>query len=120
MVGTFRSPFSEAGSTLRSYHSAINSNVTFLTGDGREVRRTLPEKSVHCCVTRPPYCGLRSYTGEPGMDWVRASPSTSTESTESPWRDHASACGGVAVVLRCGTRSPASGNASLSEARVMA
>ena len=53
--------------TRRSYHSAINSNVTFLTGDGREVLRTLPEKFVHCCVTRPPYCGLRSYTGEPGM-----------------------------------------------------
>ena len=45
----------------------MNSNVTFLTGDGREVRRERQDASVHCCVTRPPYCGLRAYTGEPGM-----------------------------------------------------
>ena len=43
------------------------SNVTFLTGDCREVLRTLPDVSVHCCVTSPPYWGLRSYTGDPGM-----------------------------------------------------
>ena len=45
----------------------MNSNVTFLTGDCREVLRTLPDASVHCCVTSPPYWGLRSYTGDPGM-----------------------------------------------------
>ena len=45
----------------------MNSNVTFLTGDCREVLRELQDESVHCCVTSPPYCGLRSYTGEPGM-----------------------------------------------------
>lgn len=32
-----------------------------LVGDCREVLKTLPEKSVHTCVTSPPYLGLRSY-----------------------------------------------------------
>ena len=41
------------------------------------------------------------------------------ETPVTPWRDHSPACCGGAVVLRCGTRSPASGNSSRSEARVM-
>ena len=32
-----------------------------LTGDCREVLRSLPDASVHCCVTSPPYFGLRDY-----------------------------------------------------------
>lgn len=32
-----------------------------LVGDCREVLKTLPSDSVHCCVTSPPYWGLRSY-----------------------------------------------------------
>lgn len=32
-----------------------------LLGDCRETLKTLPEKSVHCCITSPPYFGLRSY-----------------------------------------------------------
>lgn len=35
--------------------------VQIITGDCREVLRTLPDKSVHCCVTSPPYFGLRDY-----------------------------------------------------------
>lgn len=35
--------------------------VRILQGDCREVLRTLPDESVHCCVTSPPYWGLRSY-----------------------------------------------------------
>ncbi|MTJ81752.1 MAG: site-specific DNA-methyltransferase [Telmatospirillum sp.] len=35
--------------------------VHILTGDCRQLLRTLPEKSVHCCVTSPPYWGLRDY-----------------------------------------------------------
>jgi DNA modification methylase len=30
-------------------------------GDCREVLRTMPDQSVHCCVTSPPYFGLRDY-----------------------------------------------------------
>ena len=36
-----------------------------ICGDAREVLRTLPERSVHCVVTSPPYCGLRDYGLEP-------------------------------------------------------
>lgn len=32
-----------------------------LIGDCIESMRGLPEKSVNCCVTSPPYFGLRSY-----------------------------------------------------------
>lgn len=32
-----------------------------LHGDCREILKTLPDDSVHCCVTSPPYWGLRSY-----------------------------------------------------------
>lgn len=35
--------------------------VRILQGDCREVLAGLPEASVHCCVTSPPYFGLRDY-----------------------------------------------------------
>lgn len=35
--------------------------VTIYHGDCREVLRALPERSVSCCVTSPPYFGLRDY-----------------------------------------------------------
>jgi len=35
--------------------------VTIMTGDCREVLKTLPDASVNCCVTSPPYWGLRDY-----------------------------------------------------------
>ena len=38
-------------------------SVMILTGDARKVLPTLPDCSVHCCVTSPPYFGLRSYNG---------------------------------------------------------
>lgn len=34
-------------------------------GDARELLRKLPEQRVNCCVTSPPYWGLREYKGEP-------------------------------------------------------
>ena len=41
-----------------------------LIGDCREQLATLPEKSVHCCVTSPPYWGLRDYgvDGQLGLE----------------------------------------------------
>lgn len=36
-------------------------SVAILRGDCRDVLPTLPERSVHCCVTSPPYWGLRDY-----------------------------------------------------------
>jgi DNA modification methylase len=35
--------------------------IRILTGDALEVLRTLPDQSVHCVVTSPPYWGLRDY-----------------------------------------------------------
>ncbi len=37
------------------------SEVRILQGDCRTVLKTLPDESVHCCVTSPPYFGLRDY-----------------------------------------------------------
>jgi DNA modification methylase len=34
---------------------------TLHLGDCREIMQTLPEQSVNCCVTSPPYFGLRDY-----------------------------------------------------------
>jgi DNA modification methylase len=36
-------------------------SVNILVGDCREQLKTLPEKSIHTCVTSPPYFGLRDY-----------------------------------------------------------
>lgn len=35
--------------------------IRLLTGDCRSILPTLPAQSVHCCVTSPPYFGLRDY-----------------------------------------------------------
>ena len=35
--------------------------ATIYQGDCLDVLPTLPEKSVHCCITSPPYWGLRDY-----------------------------------------------------------
>ena len=44
------------------------------TGDCRELLKTFPEKSVHCCVTSPPYFGLRDY-GHAGQIGLEKTPS---------------------------------------------
>lgn len=42
-----------------------------LVGDSTEVLKTLPDKSIDCCVTSPPYYGLRDYgTGQ----WIGGDP----------------------------------------------
>src|SRR4051812_27784882 len=38
-----------------------SNGVTIYQGDSRELLRQLPDESVHCCVTSPPYWGLRDY-----------------------------------------------------------
>lgn len=44
--------------------------TTILTGDCREILPTLPDESVQCCVTSPPYYGLRDYgvAGQIGLE----------------------------------------------------
>lgn len=48
----------------------MGSNYDILIGDCRESLRSLPEKSVHTCVTSPPYFGLRDYghDGQIGLE----------------------------------------------------
>jgi len=41
---------------------------TFLTGDSLTMLQTLPDESVQCVVTSPPYWGLRDY-GTPAQAW---------------------------------------------------
>ena len=48
-------------------------HVTVLNGDALEMLRTLPDGSVDCCVTSPPYWGLRDY-GEDGQMGLESTP----------------------------------------------
>jgi DNA modification methylase len=45
-------------------------SIQILTGDCRDVLRALPSSSVQCCVTSPPYFGLRDYgvAGQIGLE----------------------------------------------------
>ena len=63
--------------------------MTVLVGDTRHVLATLPADSVNCCVTSPPYWGLRDYGtarwegGDEGCDHVvsRKPPTVTSSST---------------------------------------
>jgi DNA modification methylase len=48
-------------------------SITVIEGDSREVLATLPSESVQCCVTSPPYFGLRDY-GNDGQIGLEATP----------------------------------------------
>lgn len=52
--------------------------VTLWHGDALEVLRDLPDQSVDCCVTSPPYFGLRDY-GQDGQYGLEASPAEYVE-----------------------------------------
>ena len=41
--------------------------IAIKVGDCRELLKAMPDESVQCVVTSPPYWGLRSYTGGEGM-----------------------------------------------------
>ena len=41
--------------------------VKIMVGDALSQLAKLPDGSVHCVVTSPPYWGLRAYKGDPGM-----------------------------------------------------
>ena len=49
----------KASSTVRSA-SGI-SPVQILVGDVRDVIKTIPDESINCCITSPPYWGMRDY-----------------------------------------------------------
>jgi DNA modification methylase len=87
-----------------------------LTGDCRETLRTLPDQSVHCCVTSPPYFGLRDYgtgkweggdpdcdhkltTGSQGASGQRADRTFTQEAVQ---RDSCRKCGATRVDQQVG------------------
>lgn len=49
-------------------------SITIHTGDCLDVLRTLPNESVHCCITSPPYYNLRDYgvEGQIGLETTPA------------------------------------------------
>jgi len=52
--------------TARDIHDYLQGNSkrpAFFQGDSLEVLKTLPESSVDCCMTSPPYWGHRKYNG---------------------------------------------------------
>lgn len=53
---------------MKPYHQTEHG--TLYLGDAREVLRCLPDESVNCCVTSPPYWGLRDYgvDGQIGLE----------------------------------------------------
>ncbi len=61
-------------------------DATLYLGDCRDVLRSLPEASVHCCVTSPPYCGLRDY-GAAGQIGLEASPEAYIERLVAVFRE---------------------------------
>ena len=59
-------------SPIKVYNMELD---TIYTGDCLEILKTLPDESVHCCVTSPPYYALRDY----GIDGQIGRESTPTE-----------------------------------------
>jgi DNA modification methylase len=49
--------------------------MILLQGDCRKILPTFPDQSVHCCVTSPPYFGLRDY-GVDGQIGLESTPDT--------------------------------------------
>lgn len=46
--------------------------IDIRTGHNLDLLRTMPDGSVQCCLTSPPYWGLRDY-GDPGKEWPEVS-----------------------------------------------
>jgi DNA modification methylase len=59
--------------------------IRILHGDCRELLKTLAAESVHCCVTSPPYFGLRDY-GVAGQIGVEATPDAYVQELVSVFR----------------------------------
>ena len=64
----------------------IIGNATLLQGDCLAVLATLPDNSVHCCVTSPPYFGLRDY-GHPDQIGLEDSPDAYVTKMVSVFRE---------------------------------
>src|SRR5262249_40417280 len=54
--------------TANAFRDQAVSTFEIQQGHALEILRMLPEGSIHCCVTSPPYWGLRDY-GVPPQIW---------------------------------------------------
>ena len=61
-------------------------SVEILTGDCRQTLKTLADNSVHCCVTSPPYFGLRDY-GHDGQIGLEQTPEEFVSEMVSVFRE---------------------------------
>lgn len=66
------------GALMPHWTTADGETVKLYLGDVREVLRRLPPKSVQCCITSPPYWGLRDY-GVDGQLGSEPSPDCGTQ-----------------------------------------
>jgi site-specific DNA-methyltransferase (adenine-specific) len=66
--------------------AASNDNFAILIGDCRERLRELPDASVHCVVTSPPYFGLRDY-GHEGQIGLEETPDEFVEQMVDVFRE---------------------------------
>lgn len=62
------------------------SDFVVLCGDAEETLKTLPDESVQCCITSPPYYGLRNY-GIEGQVGAESSPEEYVERLVSVFRE---------------------------------
>lgn len=60
--------------------------IQLIHGDSRSVLHTLESESVHCCVTSPPYYGLRDY-GFEGQIGLESSPDEYLEALSDVFRE---------------------------------
>jgi DNA modification methylase len=60
--------------------------LQILTGDAVNMLRTLPDESVNCCVTSPPYYGLRDY-GVDGQIGLESTPEQYIEKMVAVFRE---------------------------------
>ncbi len=60
--------------------------IRLLTGDCRTILPTLADRSVHCCVTSPPYFGLRDY-GTDGQIGLEPTPQAYVEQLVAVFRE---------------------------------
>lgn len=92
---------------LDLFGTPVREDVEILVGDCREVLRGLPAGSVHCCVTSPPYFGLRDYktgTWDGGDAWCEHLPVTGMQggNGQRADREHTAAKPQKATCSRCG------------------
>jgi len=89
--------------------------IKILQGDCREVLKTLPDASINCCVTSPPYFNLRDYQtgtwtgGDPQCDHIQSwnkhggeRADRNQEGQKKQYKDVCGRCGAVSIDLQIG------------------